>query len=77
MAFVIVLLLLWVKQSLRSTEMSYRIQETEKLIEKESEQKNELEKILSQNLSLEKIESQARKSGWVIPSSSSVVIVPI
>lgn len=74
---VLLVLLLWVKQSLKSTELSYQIQTVQKEIEKEQNKKNELQEKLNKNLSLDTVEFNAKQMGWIVPKSSAVVVVPL
>ena len=74
---VLLVLLLWVKQSLKSTELSYQIQTMQKEIEKEQNKKNELQEKLNKNLSLDTVEFNAKQMGWIVPKSSAVVVVPL
>ena len=74
---VLLVLLFWVKQSLKSTELSYQIQTVQKEIEKEQNKKNELQEKLNKNLSLDTVEFNAKQMGWIVPKSSAVVVVPL
>lgn len=73
----ILLLLLWVNQSIRSTELSYKIRSLEAEIQLEEKKRTVLEMKKNQLLSLSFIEEVSRKSGLVSPDPENIVIIKL
>ena len=70
------LLLVWVNQTVRSTQISYQIQKLEEQIKDEEDHKSELEANKNQYLSLNSIEEIARqKLGLVNPQDKDIVVI--
>ena len=71
-------LLWWVSQTVRSTEISYQIQDFEERIREEKKRRSELEIQKNGVLSLAMVENIARqKLGLVVPKESDLVIVEV
>ena len=72
------ILLLWVSQSVRSTQVSYQIQKVEEDIKKEQKKYLELEIAKDRYLSLDSLENTAsKKLGLVVPGEENIIIVKI
>ena len=66
--------LLWISHTVRSTQISYRIQKLEEELEKEKNKRVELEIARDRLLSLETVEAAAkRKLGLVVPQEENIV----
>lgn len=73
-----VMLLLWVSQTVRSTQLSYQIQSVEQEFKKEQRKRVELELQRDRVLSLESIETIARKKyGLVNPEKENVILLAL
>ena len=71
-------LLLWVGQTVRSTQVSYQIQKLQDEIKKESHRQIELEMQRDQFVSLESIENAAKKKlGLIVPAKENIVLITL
>jgi hypothetical protein len=71
-------LLLWVHQSVRSTQVSYQILKIEEEIRAERNRQIELEIARDRIVSLEAIENAARtKLGLVVPRKENIVLITL
>lgn len=68
-------LLLWVSQSVRSTQLSYQIQKVEEEIKKELKRQAELKWHADRILSLETLEAAARKKFNLAPPKEENVVI--
>ena len=74
----ILFLLLWVNQSVRSTQLSYRMQKVEQEIRQEQKRRTELELERDSLLSLENLEEVSKKKlGLVEPKDENIVIMSV
>lgn len=74
---VVVMLLFWVRMTVQSTQLSYRIRDLEGSIQKEQRRRSDLEIQKDQYISLHSIEDVAKKKlGLVTPSNESVILMP-
>lgn len=72
------MLLLWVSQTVRCTQLSYQIQSVEQEYKKEQRKRAELELQRDRCLSLETIETIARQRyGLVNPQKESVILLAL
>ena len=74
----IVFLLLWVSQTIRSTQVSYQIKKIEEEIKAEERKQSELEIERNRALSLDSIESSARKDlGMENAQEKDIIFIPV
>lgn len=71
-------LLLWVSQSVRSTQMSYQILKMEKQIAKEQSKRTELEISRDRMISLDAVEKTALDQlGLVVPKKDNIIVMTL
>ena len=71
-------LLMWVGQTVRSTQLSYQIQTLEDEFKKERARQIELQMLRDRLISLDSIEKTARnKLGLIVPSKENIVLVTL
>lgn len=74
----VLFLLLWVSQSVRSTQLSYEIQKLEEQIKEEQNMQVELKLKRDRYFSLEYVETLAKKKyGLILPPQENIVILPL
>lgn len=70
------ILLIWVSQTVRSTQISYQIQKIEEEIGKEEAKKADLEARKNQYLTLNSVDEYARKKiGLISPQEKDIVVI--
>lgn len=71
-------LLLWVNQTVRSTQLSYRIQSLEDEIKKEDARRVHLKRQRDAQLSLENVEEVAKsKLGMAVPKDEDIIVIAL
>ncbi len=71
-------LLFWVHQSVRSTQISYRIQKLDSEIKRERSRETEFLMKIDQWVSLESVESIAKeKLGLIVPREKDIILISV
>ena len=77
-ALAVPLVLFWVRQTVRSTQMLYDIQKVEQEIKKEGNRRADLEMKKDRILSLEALEERAKmKLGLIVPGKENIVLMAL
>jgi cell division protein FtsL len=71
----ILLLLLWVRQTVRSMQIAYHIRAMETEIKKEQRKQTDLERQKNTYLTLSNLENAAKTSGLIVPREEEVITI--